>query len=196
MKLPQELVYNIVDIIISRNDADTLFNLYTINKVTNYYINKQKEKYKIDKSLMVYLRRYIKSVNICSNCGIYMFGSKCTYQHNTQGVINLCTRGFYNTDISYVIDNGNFKCDPIVVTRKCKRMGGILSEMHPSVKTQIEKYKCNNLFLLNLFDKYLLQVFFNDISLYNKISNFLNKINYKELSRKPERTLREKFLRN
>lgn len=176
MNLPQDLVYNIIDIIICRNDIDTLFNLYRINKATQKYINSKKDKYKINTGLYVYLRRHIENLKICSNCGIYMFKRYFTYQHNIHGVITLCTKGIYKKECNY-----NPKCDPVIITKKNKIMGGSISEMHPDVKTQIEKYKSTDLQILHLFNKYLLHVFFHDKSLFNKINTLLNNINYKNV---------------
>lgn len=167
MNLPQELVYNIIDIIICRNDIDTLFNLYRMNKVTQKYINSKKDKYKINTGLYVYLRRHIENLKNCSNCGIYMFKRYFTYQHNIHGIITLCTN--------------SQKCDPVIITKKNKIMGGSISEMHPDVKTQIEKYKSTDLQILHLFNKYLLHVFFHHKSLFNKINTLLNNINYKNV---------------
>ncbi len=89
-KIPAEILFMIIDIIINRKDCDTLFNLYRINKKTNNYINKHKEKYKIDKGFYVYLYRHVKNLKICSDCGIYML-------RNTGGT-NLCSTGFYNLE--------------------------------------------------------------------------------------------------
>lgn len=174
-KIPPEILFMIIDVIINRKDCDTLFNLYRINKNTNYYINKQKENYKIDKGFYIYLYSHVKNLKICSNCGIYMLRQRCNiYEDNIYGVINLCSTGVY--DLKKI--SKGVKCDPVITTKRNHNMGGWISEIHPDVKKQVVKYNCNNLHILYLLKKYKIHLFFNYKSLFNKVNTFLSKINY------------------